>query len=154
MASQPPIVRTSSIAGLDAEGLQPVGKLADAVVELLVGDRAVVGLENDRDLVGPAVEVPVQAVVRNVEFAVTEPFEKRRIALVEGPGEGFVPEDVLPRQGRPEAFVVLLGLGAQGLVSEHARYVRLLDEIRRWRKKLAFPQDRFNGANAIRPSLF
>ena len=93
MASQPPIATASSIAGLDAEGLQPVGKLADAVVELLVGDLgdgAVVGLENDRDLVGPAVEVPVQAVVRNVEFAVTEPFEKRRIALVEGPGEGFV----------------------------------------------------------------
>ena len=66
--------------------LQRVREAADLVVELLVGDRrdlAVVGLEDDRDLVGLRREVPVEAVVRRVQLAVVEPLEERRVRLVE-----------------------------------------------------------------------
>ena len=74
------------VALADAEVLQAVGELADAVVELLVGDlgdRPVVGLEDDGDLVRLGLQVPVEAVVGDVQLAVLEPLEERRIGLVQ-----------------------------------------------------------------------
>ena len=94
---------------LDPQGLQPIGELADAVVELLVGDlgdRAVVGLEDDGDLVGLRAQVPVETVVGDVELAVLEPFEERRVALVQHLREGLVPKQMLARKPGPEACVV------------------------------------------------
>ena len=55
-------------------------------VQLPVGDArhlAVVGLENDRGLVGLRLQVPVEAVVGRVQLAVLEPLEERRVRLVE-----------------------------------------------------------------------
>ena len=91
----------------DAERLQAVGEPADAVIELPVGDlrhRAVVGLEDDRDLFGVAVrEVAVEAVVRDVELAVVEPLVERRVRLVERLRERLVPQQLVARELRPEA---------------------------------------------------
>ena len=124
-------VDDDAVAGLDAERLQAVGELTDAVIELLVGDlgdRAVVGLEDDGDLVGLGLEMPVQTVVGDVELAVVEPLEERGVALVQRVLKGLVPEHVLAREPGPEAGVVGLRLVAQGLIGGHAGHVGVLDE--------------------------
>ncbi|MGF6652451.1 hypothetical protein OKW34_003040 [Paraburkholderia youngii] len=65
---------------------------------------AVVGLENDRDLVGVAVvQMAVQAVVRRVQQTVVEPFEERCVRFVEHLREGPVPAQMLAREPCPEA---------------------------------------------------
>ena len=55
-----------AVALLDAVGLEHVGELADALVQLAVGDLLVVGgvvaLPDDGDLVGARLQVPVDAV--------------------------------------------------------------------------------------------
>ncbi len=92
------------VALLDAVRLQCVRELAHPVIQLLVGDPrdlAVVGLEDDRDLVGLRLEVPVEAVVGGVQLAVVEPLEERRVGLVEHFREWLVPEQVLARHAAP-----------------------------------------------------
>ena len=72
-------VDEDAIALLDAASFQRVGELADLLVQLLVADLrnlAVVGFEDDRDLIRLRLEVTVQAVVRSVELTVVEPAEK------------------------------------------------------------------------------
>ena len=65
-------------------------------------DLAVVGLEDDRDLVAEAaLDLAVQAVVRDVQRAVLEPLEERRFAVVEHLGERRLPAQELARQARP-----------------------------------------------------
>jgi hypothetical protein len=55
-----------------------------------LGDLAVVGLEDDGGLVAQAaLDVAVQAVVRDVERAVLEPLEERRVARVSTLVNGF-----------------------------------------------------------------
>ncbi len=140
-------VDEDAIALLDAERLQRVGEAADVVVERLVGDlgdRAVVGLEDDRDLVGLRRQVPVEAVVRGVQLAVVEPLEERRVGFVERLRERLVPQHVLARMPRPEALEVALGFRAHRLVGGHAGDVRLLDEGLGRRKYAVFLQDRFD----------
>ena len=126
------------------------------MVELLVGDLrhlAVVGLEDDRGLVGLRLQVPVEAVVGGVQLAVVEPPVERRLRFVERLGEGLLPGEIFPREPRPEAFEVALGLVAQGLIRRHARDVRLLDEIRRRRKQAVFLEHRFDGSGGHCESL-
>ena len=92
--------------------LQAVGEAADPLEQLPVRDlrhRPVVGLEDDRDLVGVAVrDVAVEAVVGDVELPVLEPLVERRVRLVERLGERLVPQQLLPRELRPEAGEVAL----------------------------------------------
>jgi hypothetical protein len=98
-------------------------------VQLAIGDlrdRAVVGLEDDRDLVGVAVrEVAVETVVGGVQLAVGEPFEERRLGFVEHFGERLLPGKVLAREPAPEAGEITLRLGAQRAVGVHSRNGRV-----------------------------
>src|SRR3712207_564230 len=101
-----------AVAGVDAELDQGVGGLADLVLELGVGDGpgvARLALPVVGDLVPVAVlDVPVHAVVGDVELAADEPLGEGRVAPVEdlvpllGPGE---PAALL----RPEREAVLRG---------------------------------------------
>ncbi len=65
------------VAFLDPQSLQHVRHLADALVQLLVGnlliDCRIIPLPDDRDLITSRREVPVDAIGRNVESAVFEP---------------------------------------------------------------------------------
>ncbi len=122
-------------------------------MQLAIGDardRAIVGLEDHGDLVGVAVlQVALEAVVRGVELTVLEPGVERRPGFVEDLGEGLVPQQVLVRQARPEAFVVALGLGAQGAVGVHAGDVGLFDEGRGRLEDTRFLQNRFNASHDV-----
>ncbi len=126
-----------AVALLDAPRLERVGELAHFPVQVAVADLghlAVVGLENDRDLVGLRLQVPVEAVVGSVQLAVVEPAEERRFRLVERLREGLGPEQRLARKPRPEALEVFLGLADELAVSLHAGDVGLLDEVGlRWK---------------------
>jgi hypothetical protein len=127
-----------------------VGELADAVVELAIRDLrdlAVVGLEDDRDLVALGGEVPVEAVVGGVQLAVVEPLEERRVRLVEDLGEGLAPLELGARVLGPESLEVALGLGAHGLVGGHAGYVGLLHEGLRGRESTRLVQHRLDGGH-------
>ena len=140
-------VHEHAIARLDALRLQRVREAAYLVIEILVadaGDRAVVGLEDDRDLVRLRREVPVEAVVRRVELAVVEPFVERRVRFVERLGKGLLPQQLGAGMLGPETLEVALGLRAHRVVSLHARDVGLADEVRRGRKHTAFGQYRFD----------
>ena len=71
-----------AIAGLHAEGMQHVGKLADAFVqfgESVLDGRAVFGFPHQRGFVSVFFEVAVEAVVGDVEFAADEPFGVGRV---------------------------------------------------------------------------
>ncbi len=66
---------------------QGVGELADFAVQLTVGDLAVFGrviaLPDDRHLIAALVQMAIQAVGRDVERAVGEPFDINMV-IVEG----------------------------------------------------------------------
>ncbi len=71
-------VDRDAVAFLDAEALQRVRELADALVQLAIADEPrrgvrIVGLPEDRGLLGALREMPVEAVGRDVELAVGEP---------------------------------------------------------------------------------
>src|SRR5262249_15809412 len=104
------------IAFLDAVLLQHVREAADMRVELVVGDLAivvgVVALPDDRSLVAALLQMPVNAVRRNVELTVLEPFN-RRLAFEGGVLDLLVGLD--PVQAltvlAPEPFRVLDAVG-------------------------------------------
>jgi hypothetical protein len=56
-------------------------------------------------------DLAVQAVVRDVQRAVLEPLEERRVARVEHLRERRLPAQQLARARGPEALVVGVGLG-------------------------------------------
>jgi hypothetical protein len=86
-----------------------------------LGDFALVGFEDDGDLVAQAgFDVLVQAVVGDVQLAVREPLVERRVGFVEHGGEGLLPDHMFIGQPAPVAFVIGFGFGAQGLVGVHA----------------------------------
>jgi hypothetical protein len=83
-----------AIAFFNAARLQTIGELAHACVQIAVvdfGNDAVVCLENDRGLIGLRGQMRIQAVVRNIQFAVFEPLVERRIALIQHSGERLLP---------------------------------------------------------------
>ena len=142
-----------AVALLDAELLEAVGELADALVELLVadlGDRAVVGLEDDRRAVGDRQDVAVEAVVRRVEGAVREPLVERRVRLVERLRERLVPQQEVAREAAPVGAVVLVRFGDQPEVVV-ALQVRLRLELRGRLEDPGFVEDRFDRGHAVAP---
>ena len=87
-----------AVALLDAARFQHIGELADFRVQLPVGDipvvLRVVALPDDRRLLAALGEMPVDAIVGNVQNAVLEPFDRdvaRREGDVLDPGEGLDP---------------------------------------------------------------
>jgi hypothetical protein len=104
------------VTGPDAELGQGVGGLADLALEVGVGDGAGVAalaLEVDRDPVTVAgLDVPVDAVVRDVELAADEPLREGCVVPVQGALEVGRPGDALAGLLGPEALVI----GGGGLV--------------------------------------
>ena len=131
-----------------AVGLERVGKLAHAGQQLFVGDlgdRAVIGFENDGGLVlGGRANVLVQAVGTGVQFAIIEPAEKRGIGLIQRAGERLGPLHIGARLLGPEAFEVSFSFFAQSLVPGHAGDARSFDHCVGWRKHSVFHQHRLN----------
>ncbi len=121
-------------------------------MQLAVGDLrhcAVVGLEDDRHLLRVAVgEVAVEAVVRDVELAVVEPLEEGRVRLVERPRERLVPQDLVPRELRPEAGEVLRRAGVHRL-EVRLLDIRLRDEFARRLEDPAFVRYRLDRGHAF-----
>ena len=102
-------VDRDAVALLDAELGQHVREALDLVGELGVGDLAAVArlaLPQQRDAVAVAcVDVPVEAVVGDVQLAVGEPLRERRVRPVEHFGERLVPVQ-LARAVGPERLTV------------------------------------------------
>jgi len=142
-------VDQDAITLLHALRLERVGELRDALQQFAVadlGDLAAIGLEDDGRLVlDVRAHVLVQAIGAGIEFAVGEPAEERRVAVVQHLGEGLGPDHVLARQAGPEALVVVLCLGAQRLVLLHAGDAGLGGEVCRRREDPVLHQYRFNG---------
>ena len=140
-------VDKDAVAFVDAMGLQRVRKLAHLVVQILVADArdlAVVGLENDGDLVRLGFQVAIKAIVGGVQLTVVKPFEKWSVRFVEHLGESFVPQQVFLGEPSPEALEIALGFLAQGLVGGHAGHVGPLDELCGRRENPGFVQYRFD----------
>ena len=125
---------------LDTLRLQRVGKLGDLGQQLLVGDvgdGAVIGFQDDGDLVAQAgFDIAVETVVGDVQRAVGKPLEERCGGVVERLGERLLPGNVLTSQTGPVTVVVFVGFRTQCLVSVHAGNRRLLDEFGRGLDKL------------------
>ena len=136
----------------DALRREGIGELAHSRQQLLVGhpgDGAVIGFKHDRRLVlDRRTHMLVQAVGRGIEFAVVEPFVKRRVRLVERACKGPGPDHVLARQARPISFEISGRLLAQGVIAGHARDVRRGDDGGGGRKYAVFDQDRLDGTHA------
>ena len=102
------------VAGRDAELEERVGGLADLALEVGEGQRPGVARFADPvvgDLVAQAaLDVPVDAVVGDVELAAGEPLGERQVPL-ERRREGRRPVDAVARVLRPEGLEVGLGLG-------------------------------------------
>ena len=101
------------VAGLDAEVGQRVGRLADLVLQLGVGEVAgvVLGLADPVEGHPVAVallDVPVDAVVRRVELAADVPLRERGVVPVEHPVPLGVPAQPLGLLG-PEGLAILVG---------------------------------------------
>src|SRR5204862_3818943 len=76
-----------AIAAFHAELLQDVRELLDVDVQVPVGERAAIaGLalpDQRRFVAARRVDVPVEAVVRDVELAAKKPFRVRRLPLAD-----------------------------------------------------------------------
>ncbi len=138
-----------AIALADSAFLQRVREARYTCQQIGVGDArdgAVVGLEDHRDALAVAgFDVTVEAVVRGVQLTVVEPLVERRIALVEHAGERLVPAEALARETRPEALVILLGLGGKRLVGRHAGNGRALARVGGRFEDSALLKDRYEG---------
>ena len=129
-------------------GLEGVGKLADAGEQLTVagaGHGAIVGLKNNRSfMLCRRAHVPVKAVGRGIEFAVVKPFVKGRGRLVERPGKGLGPNQVLARQAGPKTLKIMFSLCTQGMVGGHAGNSGALDHRIGGREHAVFNQQRLD----------
>ena len=96
---------------LDALGLEDVGELADLLVELRVRDLAlvprVVALPEEGRLRSALLEVPIEAVVREVRLGVLHPLHVD-LALKEGVCETFKSKLKIMLANRRDVNVVLL----------------------------------------------
>ncbi len=84
---------------------------------------------------------------RDVQLAVVEPLEERRVRRVERPRERLRPHQVLAREPRPERFVVALGLGDQRVVGRPTGDRCLRDRLGAGRKGSALVHHRFDGGH-------
>ena len=91
-----------AVALLDAVRLQHVGELAHPLVQLAIGDLLVLGrivaFPDDGDLVAARLQMPVDAVGRDVERAVLVPLDRDVVGIVGGVldlGVGLDPVDAL-----------------------------------------------------------
>ncbi len=131
-------VEGNAVATLYPFLAEHVREATHLVVELLVGVgacRAVVALPDERGLVAaPRVEMPVEAVGRDVERAIGEVgvVEVREPAF-ERLGGRLHPLEMLEGHLEPVAVRVLHGAIVEFLVVVHARDVRALHEPGRWR---------------------
>ena len=138
------------VAGPDAELLERVGRLADLAEQVGEGQRPRVARLADPvvgDLVAEAVgDVPVEAVVADVELAAGEPLGERQVPLERGV-ERLEPVDALAGQPRPERLEVRLGLEVEvggrvglgderGIWRERAGLVEEVLDLRRRRSRL------------------
>ena len=103
--------------GPDAELLERVGRLADLALEVAEGERPGVARLADPvvgDLVAEAaLDVPVDAVVGDVELAAGEPLGERQVPF-ERRLEWRRPVEPLARALRPERLEVGVGLLVEG----------------------------------------
>ena len=76
-------------------------------------DLTVIRLEMMATIASTRFDMAIETVVRNIEQAVVEPLEKRRVAGVQHLGKGLLPGKKFARQSRPIAFVILLGFRAK-----------------------------------------
>src|SRR5690606_37714798 len=94
------------VALADTEPGENVRRALDLFGQFGVGDGAgvaLLALPVESDAVAVACfDVTVEAVVRDVELAVVEPFGERRVRPVEGAGEWSVPVQQLARLPGPE----------------------------------------------------
>ena len=110
------------IALFDAVRLQHIGEAADLAMQLLIGDVlavfGIIAFPDDRRLLGALRQVPVDAVGRDVERAVLEPFDVEIVRIpgdVLDPGERLDPVDALGLL-RPEPFRILQRVRVHGVV--------------------------------------
>ncbi len=104
-----PHVDGDPIALAQTEALEPVGEPAHLGGEVGVGDGAsVAGLTHPvvGNLVAMLGEMPIEAVVRQVELPVLEPLEEGRVGVVEDFCRRGEPGDALQRLLLPEGLVV------------------------------------------------
>ena len=114
-------VDRDAVAGADAERGEGVGGLGDLLLEVRVRDGAGVApfaLEVDGDPVAVAgLDVPVDAVVGDVELAADEPLREGGVAPVERRVEVLGPGDPLTGLLRPETLEVGLCLRVERLLA-------------------------------------
>ncbi len=111
------------VAAMHILAAQRIGELADFLVQLAVGDLAVFGriiaLPDDCQLIAALGQVPIQAVGRDVERAIGEPFDVHMV-IVEGGALDLCerPDPVQPRRlFTPEALGIDHRLLVHGLVA-------------------------------------
>lgn len=135
-----------AIALLDAERLERVGGAAHLGVELAIGERAhLAGLADpdERALVAARGEVPVEAVLRQVELAVGEPAHERRLGLVEHLRERLDPVEAARLFG-PERLGVLGGAAVHRLVFGERLDLGARGEVGGRRKDSRFGEERLD----------
>src|SRR5579863_2722461 len=141
-----PHVDGDAIAFLYAERLQHVGAARNSREQLLVRERADFAwfaFPDEGGLVlAPGRHVPVETIVREIQFAAEEPFGPRHIPF----------EDLRPwlepfdfaRDPAPEAFGIAVGLFVEPLVIGHASYMGFGTEFRRRIEYPVFVQSGLN----------
>ena len=107
-------VDDDAIALFDAKfGFEKVGELVDFVVELAVCDDALVTrltLPDDGRFIFALLQVAVDTLLRDIEFATYEPFVKGGFALIENLSVRLYPVDLFLGEFIPKAFEIALGL--------------------------------------------
>jgi len=128
------------VAALDALLLEHVGEPAHDVMQLLVGERggtAVIPLPDKRRLVSPpGIEMPVEAVGRDVECAVREPLAVELVEISRAnSGERRHPRELAPGSIPPKAVRIFDRAAVRLLIRRFPRHHRVLHErLRRWER--------------------
>lgn len=111
---------------------------------------AIISFKNNGGFFRLCIEMPVQAVIGNIEFAIIKPFEEGMIALVQYARKGFVPDDVLACHFAPESLQILFGFSTKCAVSIRSQ-VGFAQECGIRRKNTVFLQNGLeSGQNASR----
>ena len=144
-------VDVDPVAALDPEAEQHVGELRRLLEQLGVGDRAGVtrfALPVNGDTVAePGFDVPVEAVVRDVQLAADEPLGERQLPLADR-RPLLRPRHQIERLTGPEALVVLRRL----VVHEGPGHQRVALERLARREAAVLPLQRVDTGASLRPS--